>query len=109
MCKMFNNNSVFFYASFVLHLFLYSCSRLGLVSLSYLWQRDQEELLEEMIRSGMNAILIKVAALGLDPEKHLGRSLQQCQHELIKLVLHPLHFLSHQKWFSMKSKLFFVK
>ncbi|KAK4003088.1 hypothetical protein OUZ56_004871 [Daphnia magna] len=61
------------------------CSRLGLVSLSYLWQRDQEELLEEMIRSGMNAILIKVAALGLDPEKHLGRSLQQCQHELIKL------------------------
>ncbi|XP_057364617.1 uncharacterized protein LOC130685341 [Daphnia carinata] len=61
------------------------CSRLGLVSLSYLWQRDQEELLEEMIKSGMNAILIKVAALGLDPKKHLGRSLQHCQHELIKL------------------------
>ncbi|KAI9562364.1 putative diphthine--ammonia ligase [Daphnia sinensis] len=61
------------------------CGRLGLVSLSYLWQRDQEELLEEMIGSGMNAILIKVAALGLDPKKHLGRSIQQCQNELTEL------------------------
>lgn len=76
--------------------FLYNrCNRLGLTSLSYLWQRDQEELLNEMILSGMNSILIKVAALGLDPKKHLGKSLQECQHDLLKLVLHiklPIKF-----------------
>ena len=58
-----------------------------MTSLSYLWRRDQEELLNEMINSGMHAILIKVAALGLEPEKHLGKSLQVCQNDLLKLVL----------------------
>lgn len=41
-----------------------SCSRLGLVSLSYLWQRDQTELLGEMINNGVKAIVIKVASMG---------------------------------------------
>ena len=54
--------------------------------MSYLWRRDQEELLNEMIFSGMQAILIKVAALGLEPEKHLGKSLQDVQPDLLKLV-----------------------
>ncbi len=40
------------------------CGRLGLVSLAYLWQRDQEELLKEMIDCGLEAIIIKVAAMG---------------------------------------------
>ncbi|KAI9026814.1 hypothetical protein DFJ74DRAFT_519526 [Hyaloraphidium curvatum] len=48
------------------------CSRLGLVSLAYLWRRDQKELLQAMIDSGMDAILVKVAAMGLKPS-HLGR------------------------------------
>lgn len=51
------------------------CLRLGLQPLAYLWHRDQESLVSEMISSGLHAILIKVAAFGLDPEKHLGKSL----------------------------------
>ena len=33
-----------------------------------------------MIDSGIEAILVKVAALGLDPLKHLGKSLQQVRY-----------------------------
>ncbi|XP_057715067.1 diphthine--ammonia ligase isoform X2 [Corythoichthys intestinalis] len=51
------------------------CLRLGLQPLAYLWHRDQESLLSEMISSDVHAILIKVAAFGLDPDKHLGKSL----------------------------------
>uniref|UniRef100_A0A671V454 Diphthine--ammonia ligase n=1 Tax=Sparus aurata TaxID=8175 RepID=A0A671V454_SPAAU len=51
------------------------CSRLGLQPLAYLWRRDQESLLSEMISSDLHAILIKVAAFGLDPQKHLGKPL----------------------------------
>ena len=43
---------------------LIRCSRLGLSSLAYLWRRDQQELLSEMISSGIEAVLIKVAAMG---------------------------------------------
>ncbi|KAI8365387.1 uncharacterized protein BYT42DRAFT_589729 [Radiomyces spectabilis] len=52
------------------------CNRLGLTSLAYLWQRDQKELLAEMASAGVNAILIKVAAMGLKPV-HLGKSIGQ--------------------------------
>lgn len=44
--------------------FLHRCQRLGLTSLAYLWRRDQEELLKEMIDSQLTAVLIKVASLG---------------------------------------------
>ncbi|XP_019728189.1 diphthine--ammonia ligase isoform X1 [Hippocampus comes] len=53
------------------------CLRLGLQPLAYLWRRDQELLLSEMISSDVHAILIKVAAFGLDPDKHLGKSLAE--------------------------------
>ncbi len=43
---------------------MFSCQRLSLTSLSYLWQRDQAELLAEMIAAGMEAVLIKVAVCG---------------------------------------------
>lgn len=52
------------------------CSRLGLVSLAFLWRRDQQELLHEMICSGLVAVLVKVAAMGLKAA-HLGRTLNQ--------------------------------
>ncbi|XP_073725915.1 diphthine--ammonia ligase isoform X2 [Misgurnus anguillicaudatus] len=61
------------------------CARLHLQSLAYLWHRDQSELLSEMICSGINALLIKVAAFGLDPEKHLGKSLAQMESYLQEL------------------------
>ena len=41
------------------------CVRLGLACLAYLWQRDQKELLEEMIGNGLVAVVIKVAAIGI--------------------------------------------
>ncbi|KAH9062846.1 hypothetical protein EDB87DRAFT_1710829, partial [Lactarius vividus] len=60
------------------------CQRLSLTPLSYLWQRDQAELLSEMIAAGMEAILIKVAGIGLTTE-HLGRSLSEMQPTLTRL------------------------
>ncbi|CAH9103741.1 unnamed protein product [Cuscuta epithymum] len=51
------------------------CSRLGLVSLAYLWKQDQTILLQEMIKNGISAIIVKVAAIGLDPSKHLGKEI----------------------------------
>ncbi|KAJ7929912.1 hypothetical protein B0H13DRAFT_2228328 [Mycena leptocephala] len=47
------------------------CRRLSLTPLCYLWQRDQGELMTEMIAAGMEAILIKVAGIGLTV-KHLA-------------------------------------
>lgn len=60
------------------------CRRLGLTPLCYLWQRDQRELLSEMIEAGMDCILIKVAGIGLTT-KHLGKTLAQMQPMLQKL------------------------
>ncbi|KOM38583.1 hypothetical protein LR48_Vigan03g196500 [Vigna angularis] len=53
------------------------CSRLGLVSLAYLWKQDQSLLLQEM-----------VAAMGLDPAKHLGKELAFLTAYLHKLKEH---------------------
>lgn len=39
------------------------CSRLNLISLAYLWRRDQTELLQEMIDCQVHAIIIKVRVL----------------------------------------------
>ncbi|KAM6577120.1 hypothetical protein CsatB_028957 [Cannabis sativa] len=61
------------------------CSRLGLVSLAYLWKQDQSLLLQEMIASEILAITVKVAAMGLDPTKHLGKDLASLSPYLHKL------------------------
>ncbi|THH12546.1 hypothetical protein EW146_g7598 [Bondarzewia mesenterica] len=60
------------------------CRRLSLTPLCYLWQRDQGELLSEMIEAGMEAILIKVAGIGLTTQ-HLGKTLAQMESTLTKL------------------------
>ncbi|ODV71951.1 diphthine--ammonia ligase [Cyberlindnera jadinii NRRL Y-1542] len=60
------------------------CARLGLTSLAYLWQRDQQDLMSEMVESSMDAILIKVAAVGLN-ETHLGKSLKEMFATLLRL------------------------
>lgn len=52
------------------------CERLGLVSLAYLWQRDQTEVLSAMIDADINAVLIKTSSMGLD-KRHLGQSIKQ--------------------------------
>ncbi|AET39290.1 diphthine--ammonia ligase Ecym_4223 [Eremothecium cymbalariae DBVPG len=75
------------------------CFRSGLVVLSFLWQRNELELMTEMcsmsIQGGdeaessdglpkMDARLIKVAAIGLD-QKHLGKSLPEVFPTLLDL------------------------
>lgn len=60
------------------------CFRLGLTSLAYLWQRDQADLMNEMCNSGMDARIVKVAAIGLD-ETNLNMTLQQIRPKLIQL------------------------
>ena len=64
---------------------MHRCRRLKLIPLCYLWQRDQQELLSEMIKASMDAILIKVAGIGLTTV-HLGKSLVQMEPILLKLV-----------------------
>ncbi|KAI4364543.1 hypothetical protein MLD38_020619 [Melastoma candidum] len=61
------------------------CSRLGLVSLAYLWKQDQSLLLQEMIDNGISAVLVKVAAIGLDPKKHLAQEISSLFNYLHKL------------------------
>ncbi|XP_040457732.1 diphthine--ammonia ligase isoform X2 [Falco naumanni] len=61
------------------------CRRLNLQPLAYLWRRNQEILLKEMISSNIQAIIIKVAAFGLDPDKHLGKTLDEMEPHLLEL------------------------
>ncbi|RYR53848.1 hypothetical protein Ahy_A06g029093 isoform A [Arachis hypogaea] len=61
------------------------CSRLGLVSLAYLWKQDQSLLLQEMIANGILAVTVKVAAMGLVPGKHLGKEIAFLNAYLHKL------------------------
>ncbi|KAG1907061.1 meiotically up-regulated 71 protein [Suillus fuscotomentosus] len=67
------------------------CRRLSLTPLAYLWQRDQAELLSEMIAAGVKSVLIKVAGIGLTV-KHLGKTLNEMQDTLTRLNnLYGLH------------------
>lgn len=50
------------------------CSRLGLISLSYLWQRPQHLLLDEMASVGLDARIVKVAAIGLNADDFLWQN-----------------------------------
>ncbi|PIC51408.1 hypothetical protein B9Z55_001931 [Caenorhabditis nigoni] len=50
------------------------CRRLDLTPLCFLWEREQNSLLSEMVENGVDAVLIKVAAIGLG-EKHLCKTL----------------------------------
>ncbi|KAK2188633.1 hypothetical protein NP493_126g02017 [Ridgeia piscesae] len=61
------------------------CLRLGLTPLAYLWRRDQRELLDEMIQCHLQAIIVKVAALGLNPKKHLGCSLAEMLPHMVHM------------------------
>ena len=63
--------------------------------LAYLWQREQDELLQEMINVGLVAVVIKVAGIGLT-EKHLGKTLAEMQPTLLKLVRFLRPTLGHR-------------
>ena len=63
------------------------CFELNLVSLSYLWkQTPQKRLLEDILNVGrIEAVLVKTAAMGLDPRKHLGKTLAEVKEDLIRI------------------------
>ncbi|ORY80396.1 hypothetical protein BCR37DRAFT_348824 [Protomyces lactucae-debilis] len=66
-------------------------SRLGLTVLAYMWEQNQTKLLQSMCDSGLVAILIKVAAVGLS-SKHLGKTLSEMQPTLMRLhSLYEVH------------------
>ncbi|WFC99529.1 diphthine--ammonia ligase [Malassezia yamatoensis] len=52
--------------------------------LAYLWERNQSHLLQEMVESGLNSVLLKVAGIGLT-DRDLGKSLMQMQPKLEQL------------------------
>ncbi|GAA5821636.1 hypothetical protein JCM10212_000020 [Sporobolomyces blumeae] len=60
------------------------CTRLALTPIAYLWQRNQRDLLHEMVVSGQESVLVKVAGAGLGVE-HLGRTLGQMEPILHRL------------------------
>lgn len=61
------------------------CQRLNLTSLAFLWQSDQNELMQQMVNvSGMNAVIIKVATYGLDAS-HLGMTINELYPKLVEL------------------------
>ncbi|KHN76410.1 Diphthine--ammonia ligase [Toxocara canis] len=60
------------------------CKRLCMRPLCYLWEADQAKLLDEMIEARLHAIIVKVAALGLN-EKHIGKSLAEVRDYLHEL------------------------
>ena len=54
-----------------------------MIVLAFLWERDQKELLQEMVDS-IHAVIIKVACIGLTA-KHLGLSLGEIQPTMLRL------------------------
>ncbi|GAA5839049.1 hypothetical protein JCM11251_007862 [Rhodosporidiobolus azoricus] len=60
------------------------CQRLGLTPIAYLWERNQKELLSEMVNAGMECVLVKVAGAGLQVD-HLGKTLGEMQPTLHRL------------------------
>ncbi|KAI9190166.1 hypothetical protein H9P43_001599 [Blastocladiella emersonii ATCC 22665] len=68
------------------------CQRLGLTVFAYLWEGNQVQLLDSVVKAQMNSVLIKVAGMGLNG-RHLGKSLAQLQSHLLqmhaKFGLHP--------------------
>ena len=55
------------------------CAALGLTCHAYLWQRSQGPLLAEMMDQGVEAVLVKVASAGLEPDKHLGLTIAEAR------------------------------
>lgn len=66
------------------------CSRLGLVSLAPMWEKDQETLLKEMVSNSLHAILIKVASMGLN-HTHLNKTLNEMESHLHQLGLEGMN------------------
>ncbi len=62
--------------------------RLGLEVLAYLWNKNQYDLVQQMISSSIHAILIKVASLGLHHAFLLGDNVPLTDYARIECVSH---------------------
>lgn len=62
------------------------CSRLDLTPISFLWRIPQNLLLDAMIEDGLHAVLVKVAAPGLLPRRHLNKDIG-----ILRSHFHSLH------------------
>ena len=60
------------------------CADLGLTSLAPLWRVEQREILRRCAEEKVDARLVKTAAMGLDPRKHLGMSVVEATGDLIR-------------------------
>jgi len=60
------------------------CRRLALQPLAWLWGRGQRGLLDDMVRGGVEAVLVKVAAFGLSPAM-LGRPIGELRADFARL------------------------
>ena len=60
------------------------CRRLALQPLAWLWGRGQRGLLGDMVRGGVEAALVKVAAFGLSPAM-LGRPVSELRADFARL------------------------
>ena len=58
---------------------------MGLESLAYLWDRNQEELLQDMIDNEMHSVIIKTCAYGLD-RNDLLKPIKFLQPKIVKLA-----------------------
>jgi len=61
------------------------CADLGLTSLAPLWRVPQREVLRRVRDEGVDARLVKVAAMGLNPATHLGASIVDASEELCRI------------------------
>lgn len=68
------------------------CRRLNMVPLCYLWGADQKRLFDEMIDANLEAIIVKVATLGLN-KKHLGKQIKEACDRRDYFYVQSLHIL----------------
>lgn len=82
------------------------CARIGLKPLCYLWERDQQELYDDMIQDGIEAIIIKVAAAGLTT-KHLGMTLKEVRFNSFSFINNHSQILGTRITYRSKQKVWF--
>ncbi len=86
-----------------------ACAETGLVHFAPLWRKKQEQVLEELLDSGEDAVIVAVAADGLG-EEWLGRKISGCKGELLQLTrkrkISPIGEGGEFETFAFKSPLF---
>ena len=63
----------------------YVAKKLNLTVLAPLWQYDQIQVLNELMSNKIEVIICKTASLGLNPRKHLGKTINHMYPILCKL------------------------